>query len=91
MKLVIGNKNDSSWSMRPWVLMRHFGIAFDEVTLRFDVRPGSAFDRELARDTPTAKVPRCSSTTTASRCGTRWPSSRRWPSASLGTRSGPPT
>ncbi len=57
MKLVIGNKNYSSWSMRPWVLMRHFGIAFDEVMLRFDFKPGSAFYRELARYTPTAKVP----------------------------------
>ncbi|HEY6353737.1 MAG TPA: glutathione S-transferase, partial [Burkholderiaceae bacterium] len=26
MQLFIGNKNYSSWSMRPWVLMRHFGI-----------------------------------------------------------------
>ncbi len=51
MKLVIGNKNHSSWSMRPWVLMRHFGIAFDEVLLRFDFAPGSAFYRELARET----------------------------------------
>lgn len=33
MKLVIGNKNYSSWSMRPWVAMRHFDIAFDEVQL----------------------------------------------------------
>src|SRR5512139_3522166 len=57
MKLVIGNKNYSSWSMRPWVLMRHFGIAFDEVMLRFDFAPGSAFYRELARYTPTARVP----------------------------------
>lgn len=51
MKLVIGNKNYSSWSMRPWVLMRHFDIAFDEVLLRFDFAPGSAFYRELARET----------------------------------------
>jgi hypothetical protein len=47
MKLVIGNMNYSSWSMRPWVLMRHFGIAFDEVLLRFDFAPGSVFYREL--------------------------------------------
>jgi glutathione S-transferase len=36
MQLVIGNKNYSSWSMRPWVLMRHFGIRFKEVMIRFD-------------------------------------------------------
>ena len=29
MHLVIGNKNYSSWSMRPWVLMRQLGLAFD--------------------------------------------------------------
>jgi glutathione S-transferase len=57
MKLVIGNKNYSSWSMRPWVLMRHFGIPFEEVKLRFDFAPGSAFYRQLAGLTPTAKVP----------------------------------
>ena len=36
MQLVIGNKNYSSWSMRPWVLLRQFGIPFDEVMARFD-------------------------------------------------------
>ena len=31
LKLVIGNKNYSSWSMRPWLAMRAGNIAFDEV------------------------------------------------------------
>jgi glutathione S-transferase len=31
LKLVIGNKNYSSWSMRPWLVMRAAGIAFEEV------------------------------------------------------------
>lgn len=31
MQLVIGNKNYSSWSLRPWVLMKHFGIPFEEI------------------------------------------------------------
>ncbi len=57
LQLVIGNKNYSSWSMRPWVLMRQFGIPFDEIKLRFDFAPGSAFYRELARHTPVKKVP----------------------------------
>ena len=57
LQLVIGNKNYSSWSMRPWVLMRHFEIAFDEIRLRFDFTPGSAFYRELARYTPAGRVP----------------------------------
>jgi glutathione S-transferase len=57
LQLVIGNKNYSSWSMRPWVLMRHCGLAFDEIKLRFDFTEGSAFYRELARYTPAARVP----------------------------------
>jgi len=36
MKLVIGNKNYSSWSMRPWILLRQAGIPFEEVQLKFD-------------------------------------------------------
>lgn len=32
--LVIGNKNYSSWSLRPWLAMRHAGIAFQEVLVR---------------------------------------------------------
>jgi glutathione S-transferase len=31
MKLVIANKNYSSWSMRPWLLLKHFGIPFEEI------------------------------------------------------------
>jgi len=57
MKLIIGNKNYSSWSLRPWVLLRQFGIPFEEVKLRFDFTPGSAFYQALAAYTPTAKVP----------------------------------
>jgi glutathione S-transferase len=34
--LVIGNKNYSSWSMRPWVLLRQAGIPFEEIQLWFD-------------------------------------------------------
>lgn len=33
MQLVIGNKNYSSWSMRPWVALRAFGIPFEEVRI----------------------------------------------------------
>ena len=36
MQLIIGNKNYSSWSMRPWVLMRALDIPFEERKLRFD-------------------------------------------------------
>lgn len=33
MKLIIGNKNYSSWSMRPWLLLKHADIAFEEVRI----------------------------------------------------------
>ena len=58
MQLVIGNKNYSSWSMRPWVLMQQAGIPFDEVKLRFDAfSPGSKFKTEALRLNPTGRVP----------------------------------
>ena len=58
MQLYIGNKNYSSWSMRPWVLMRQAGIAFDEVMLRFDsFSASSRFKTEVARVSPAGKVP----------------------------------
>jgi glutathione S-transferase len=36
LQLVIGNKNYSSWSMRPWVLARQAQIPFEELPLKFD-------------------------------------------------------
>src|SRR6218665_2997530 len=58
MKLYIGNKNYSSWSMRPWVLLRQAGIPFEEVMARFDsFDPGSDFKRTVAGVSPTGKVP----------------------------------
>ena len=57
LQLVIGNKNYSSWSMRPWVLMRQLGIAFDEVALRFDFDENSAFRQGVARFSPAGRVP----------------------------------
>ncbi|MEP7294833.1 MAG: glutathione S-transferase family protein [Burkholderiales bacterium] len=58
MQLVIGNKNYSSWSMRPWVLLKQAGIAFDEVKIRFDAfTPESQFKTALARISPTGRVP----------------------------------
>jgi len=58
MQLAIGNKNYSSWSMRPWVLMKQAGIPFEEVMLRFDAfTPDSTFKQKLARLSPAGKVP----------------------------------
>jgi glutathione S-transferase len=58
MQLFIGNKNYSSWSMRPWVLMRHYGIAFDEVMVRFDsFQAESNFKQRIGQVAPTGRVP----------------------------------
>ena len=58
LTLYLGNKNYSSWSMRPWVLMTQAGIRFDEVMLRFDAfAPGSAFKTAVARLSPAGRVP----------------------------------
>ena len=52
--LVIGNKNYSSWSMRPWVLMKQLGIAFEEKKLRFH---STEWDAEIERWSPSRLVP----------------------------------
>jgi glutathione S-transferase len=57
-KLYIGNKNYSSWSMRPWVLLKQAGIPFEEVMVRFDsFEAGSGFKQALGPITPVGKVP----------------------------------
>ena len=58
LKLYIGNKNYSSWSMRPWVLMKQTGIAFEEVMVRFDsFDAGSSFKKQVGPVNPVGKVP----------------------------------
>ena len=57
MKLYIGNKNYSSWSMRSGVLLAAFGIPFDEVKLRFDFSEGSPWNQIIGSLTPTRRVP----------------------------------
>ncbi|MGO4412737.1 MULTISPECIES: glutathione S-transferase N-terminal domain-containing protein [Cupriavidus] len=54
MKLVIGNKNYSSWSLRPWLLLRQAGIAFEEIPVRLGT-PG--FAAQIAQYSPAGKVP----------------------------------
>lgn len=58
MQLYIGNKNYSSWSMRPWVLMKQAGIPFDEVMVAFDsFDAGSKFKSVISKVNPVGKVP----------------------------------
>ena len=52
--LVIGNKNYSSWSLRPWLLLRHFGVSFDEVRLPLDT---PEFREQVGRWSPSRRVP----------------------------------
>jgi glutathione S-transferase len=54
LALVIANKNYSSWSMRPWVLLRGLGIAFTERMLKFDSRDWRA---QIDRLSPSGLVP----------------------------------
>jgi glutathione S-transferase len=60
--LYIGNKNYSSWSMRPWVLMKQAGIPFEERMVRFDTGfdadpTVSSFKREVLKVNPAGRVP----------------------------------
>jgi len=58
LKLYIGNKNYSSWSMRPWVLLTQAGIPFEEVMVRFDAfSADSQFKHRLGPISPAGKVP----------------------------------
>jgi glutathione S-transferase len=54
MLLVIGNKNYSSWSLRPWLAMKVLGLAFDEKRIPLDT-PGTK--QEILRYSPAGKVP----------------------------------
>src|SRR3954470_16590983 len=57
LKLAVGNKNYSSWSMRPWVLARQAGIAFEEVQLKFDESTAGVSVVGIDPYSPTRKVP----------------------------------
>src|SRR3984957_5518038 len=55
LTLVIGNKNYSSWSMRPWLALRAGDIAFDEIFI--PLYTGEADKKRLLAYTPSGKVP----------------------------------
>ncbi len=54
LTLVIGNKNYSSWSLRPWIAMTAAGIAFDEILIPL-YEPGSR--EQILKYSPAGKVP----------------------------------
>jgi glutathione S-transferase len=57
LQLVIGNKNYSSWSMRPWVLLRQAQIPFEEVQLKFDESDGGLRVAGIEKFSAAGKVP----------------------------------
>lgn len=58
MKLIIGNKNYSSWSLRGWLAVKQSGLAFEELTVHIDGDDWQAMRREQGEFQPSAgKVP----------------------------------
>jgi glutathione S-transferase len=54
LTLVIGNKNYSSWSLRPWLVLKQFGIPFTEIRIPLY---GSDTKEKILRHSPAGKVP----------------------------------
>lgn len=54
LKLVIGNKNLSSWSLRPWLALKHVGAAFEELMIPLD-KPTTR--EQILRYSPAGRVP----------------------------------
>ena len=54
LTLVIGPKNYSSWSLRPWILLKHLGVEFEELMMPLYT---PAFANEIRRYNPTGRVP----------------------------------
>lgn len=54
LTLYIGDKSLSSWSLRPWLVMKQAGVAFTERVIRLDIATTKA---EIAEVSPSARVP----------------------------------
>jgi glutathione S-transferase len=54
LKIVLGSKNLSSWSLRPWLVLKHLGVPFEEVVIALQ-QPTTA--AEIRRYSPSGKVP----------------------------------
>ena len=84
VKLIIGNKNYSSWSLRAWLLLREAGIEFDEHRIALDT-PTTA--EEIGHYTNSGKVPVLllndlviwDSMAIAETVAECWPEKRLWP------------
>jgi glutathione S-transferase len=83
-KLIIGNKNYSSWSLRPWLLMKEAGIDFDEHRIVLDT---PTFKQEIAAFSDAGRVPILQlgdltvwdSLAICETVAERWPEKALWP------------
>jgi glutathione S-transferase len=84
LKLIIGNKNYSSWSLRSWLLLKEAGIEFEEYRIALDVPDSAA---EIARFSPSGRVPVLmlgeqpvwDTLAIAETVAERWPEKELWP------------
>jgi glutathione S-transferase len=84
VKLIIGNKNYSSWSLRAWLILSEAGIAFEEHRIALDT-PTTA--TELKKSAPAGRVPVLildghavwDSMAIAETVAERWPDRQLWP------------
>ena len=83
-KLIIGNKNYSSWSLRAWFLLREADIDFDEHRIPLDTDDTA---RQIAEFSPAGRVPALvldditvwDSLAIAETVAERWPEKKLWP------------
>ena len=88
VQLIIGNKNYSSWSLRPWLILSEAGIAFDEIRLPLDTEE---FTNRIGEFTPSRRVPVLlvdgttvwDSLAIAETIAETWPEKGLWPSDSV--------
>jgi glutathione S-transferase len=91
MELVIGDKAWSTWSMRPWLVLKHAGADFTE--RQVPLRQGAATEAAIAQFSPSGLVPAlidgdltiCDSLAICEYAAERFPQAQLWP-ADLGAR-----
>ena len=54
LKLVIGDRNYSSWSLRPWLVLKQVGLPFEEIAIRLNEAGSKA---QIYKYSPSGKVP----------------------------------
>ncbi len=87
LKLIIGNKNYSSWSLRSWFLLTEAGIEFEEYRIPLDLENSAA---EIARFSASGRVPVLmlgeqpvwDTLAIAETVAEQWPEKQLWPSDS---------